>query len=114
MTEGVVKAVSKPVVIEAFLWAGGPAAATPIINWILENDGTARWEEECEKPLYDNIREGLVVQVGVEVVTEGIYIRTLEGTMKADPGDWILRGTRGEFYPCKPDVFATKYEVLGG
>jgi hypothetical protein len=41
----------------------------------------------------------------------GINIRTLEGVMKGDVGDWIIRGTRGEFYPCKPDVFAVKYRA---
>ena len=41
---------------------------------------------------------------------EEIYIETLEGVMKANPGDWIIRGVRGELYPCKPDVFAATYE----
>lgn len=41
----------------------------------------------------------------------GIHITTLEGTMHASWGDWIIRGVRGEFYPCKPDVFATTYEL---
>jgi hypothetical protein len=41
-----------------------------------------------------------------------LIIKTLEGDMKASPGDWIIKGTRGEFYPCKPDVFATKYEKV--
>lgn len=39
-------------------------------------------------------------------------ISTLEGTMKADRGDWIIRGVKGEFYPCKPDIFAATYEPL--
>lgn len=38
-------------------------------------------------------------------------IHTLEGTMAADPGDWIIRGVQGEFYPCKPDIFAATYEA---
>ena len=46
----------------------------------------------------------------VTVYYEGLDIKTLEGVMRADLGDWIIKGTRGEFYPCKPDVFATKYE----
>lgn len=41
-----------------------------------------------------------------------IDIETLEGVMRADLGDWIIKGTHGEFYPCKPDVFATKYEEV--
>ena len=44
---------------------------------------------------------------------EGIlYIPTLEGRMEASAGDWIIRGVKGEFYPCKPDIFAETYEVL--
>jgi hypothetical protein len=39
-------------------------------------------------------------------------IRTLEGIMCANPGDWIIRGVRGEFYPCKPDIFAETYEAV--
>lgn len=41
-----------------------------------------------------------------------IEIETLEGTMKADKGDWIIRGVKGEFYPCKPDVFEMTYEKV--
>lgn len=41
-------------------------------------------------------------------------IRTLEGTMLASPGDWIIRGVEGEIYPCKPSVFATTYEPVEG
>lgn len=39
-----------------------------------------------------------------------ISIFTLEGTMSARPGDWIIKGVNGEFYPCKPDVFDKTYE----
>lgn len=39
-----------------------------------------------------------------------LEIHTLEGTHRADPGDWIIRGVKGEFYPCKPDIFAATYE----
>jgi hypothetical protein len=44
----------------------------------------------------------------------GIAIETLEGVMVADPGDWIIRGIQGEFYPCKPDIFEATYEPAGG
>ena len=37
-------------------------------------------------------------------------IETLEGTMKANKGDWIIKGVKGELYPCKPDVFEMTYE----
>lgn len=41
---------------------------------------------------------------------DGIFIETLEGTMRASHGDWIIRGVKGEFYPCKHDIFAATYE----
>jgi len=37
-------------------------------------------------------------------------IPTLEGVMEASPGDWIIKGEQGEFFPCKPDIFAATYE----
>lgn len=40
-------------------------------------------------------------------------IPTLEGEMRAQPNDWIIKGVKGEFYPCKPDIFAATYEALG-
>jgi hypothetical protein len=39
-----------------------------------------------------------------------IQIDTLEGEMEGKIGDWIIRGVKGEFYPCKPDIFAATYE----
>jgi hypothetical protein len=42
-----------------------------------------------------------------------IVIKTLEGDMRADVGDWIIRGVQGEFYPCKPDIFDATYEAAG-
>jgi hypothetical protein len=39
-----------------------------------------------------------------------LIIKTLEGDMTASPGDWIIRGVKGEFYPCKPDIFAATYD----
>lgn len=39
-------------------------------------------------------------------------IVTLEGTMDASPGDWIIKGIKGEFYPCKPEIFANSYEEV--
>lgn len=41
---------------------------------------------------------------------DGLFIKTLEGEMRASPGDWIIRGVAGELYPCKPDIFAATYE----
>lgn len=45
------------------------------------------------------------------IITNGVLIiKTLEGDMVASTGDYIIRGLRGEYYPCKPDVFQKKYE----
>ncbi len=42
--------------------------------------------------------------------TQGAFIPTLEGTMTASPNDWIIKGVKNEFYPCKPEIFAATYE----
>lgn len=42
-----------------------------------------------------------------------LAIPTLEGTMTAQVGDWIIRGVKGEFYPCKPDIFEATYQLVG-
>jgi hypothetical protein len=42
----------------------------------------------------------------------GLHISTLEGTMKASFGDYIIKGVNGEFYPCKPDIFEKTYEKV--
>lgn len=42
----------------------------------------------------------------------GLVIKTLEGEMRADYGDWIIKGVKGEFYPCKPDIFEETYETI--
>lgn len=39
-------------------------------------------------------------------------ITTLEGVMEASVGDWIIKGVKGEFYPCKPDIFDATYEIV--
>lgn len=41
-----------------------------------------------------------------------LIIKTLEGDMRANPGDWIITGVKGEKYPCKPDIFAAIYEPV--
>ena len=41
-----------------------------------------------------------------------LFINTLEGTMRAEKGDWIIKGVKGEFYPCKPDIFEATYEKV--
>lgn len=73
----------KPVVIEARQFDGSLPAALDLRQWI----GNA-----------GHVQEG-------DLIT--LTIHTLEGDHRADPGDWIIRGVKGEFYPCKPDIAAT-------
>lgn len=50
---------------------------------------------------------------GVSVEGGGVMlIKTLEGEMRAEPTDWIIKGVKGELYPCKPDIFEATYDAL--
>lgn len=79
----------KPVEIEAMLYPG-----VRELNDALE---VFRWLEEHGQAHHHD---------------GGLVIETLEGDMKASPGDWIIRGVQGEFYPCKPDIFDATYEPV--
>ncbi len=46
-----------------------------------------------------------------QIFEDGIVIYTLEGNMKISPNDWVIKGVKGEFYPCKPDIFEASYEI---
>lgn len=48
--------------------------------------------------------------LGVDSPDGDLMIITLEGSMRASPGDWVIQGVNGEFYPCKPDIFEKTYE----
>lgn len=63
--------------------------------------------DESETVTIDGELRGLP-EFGVNFIT----IITLEGEMNASPGDYIIRGVQGEFYPCKPDIFEQTYEVV--
>lgn len=89
-----------PVTIEAMQWDGTAEGATPIIDWVLSNGGAASlW---CSDPVRCSETDGDCPHT--------IRIRTLEGDMHADLKWWVIRGMEGEFYPCKPSVFAATYE----
>lgn len=51
---------------------------------------------------------------GMVFTSESIHIPTLEGTMRADRGDWVICGVAGEIYPCKPAIFEATYEEVHG
>jgi len=48
----------------------------------------------------------------IEFASDCLYIKTLEGTMKADPDDMLICGVNGELYPCKPNIFEKTYEKI--
>jgi hypothetical protein len=50
--------------------------------------------------------------VRVELKPLTMFIKTLEGEMTANEGDWIIKGVKGELYPCKADIFALTYEPV--
>lgn len=90
----------KPVVIEAVRWDG------------------KNWQE-----VYDFTRteDGLSLTTGPHPQIEDYgrvgdkiccTVETPEGLMTARQGDWIIRGVKGEFYPCKPDIFEATYEPV--
>lgn len=83
----------KPVVIEAIQWDG--KNFDEISNFTKEFHG--------HKVAYEDAQE-------MSIKTGEYFIITLEGIMKALPGDWVIRGVNGEFYPCKPDIFEKTYE----
>jgi hypothetical protein len=51
---------------------------------------------------------------GIDSATGEFKITTLEGVMKAEINDFIIKGMKGEFYPCKPDIFEMTYEKVEG
>ncbi|SDK79993.1 hypothetical protein [Arthrobacter sp. ok362] len=96
----------KPVVIEAMQWRGGPSEASEVIDWMLATGETGvRWHEKQPEPIGPD-------GMPLPTLPQHIAIDTLEGTMRADVGDYVIRGVQGEFYPCKPDIFAKTYEVV--
>lgn len=78
----------KPVEIEAVQWDGNEATFDLVMGWSADEDRTF------------SMSQG------------NLYIATLEGEMRADPGDWIIRGVEGEVYPCKPSVFTATYDPV--
>jgi len=66
---------------------------------------------ELEEEKFRPVRKKPVV-VQAYQTDVALEIETLEGTMRADPGDFIIKGVHGEPYPCKPDIFWKTYELV--
>ena len=84
----------KPVVIEAVQWSG--ANVQELSNWLAGFP-------ECAK---------CVARFDYTSQPPTVLIPTLEGTMTASAGDWVIRDVKGAFYPCKPDIFEATYEAV--
>ena len=71
--------------------------------------------EAKEYPRNNELQSKFVAEwCGGKQTKLGCEITTLEGVMLANDGDMIIKGVSGEFYPCKPDIFAKTYEKAGG
>lgn len=81
----------KPVVIEAIQFTGLASL----------NKMTNHWQ----KAFLD------VADFDADEEKENFFIETLEGNHCANLGDYIIKGIKGEFYPCKPDIFEASYEA---
>lgn len=84
----------KPVIIEAIQYNG---CNKEVIDEFVG-------EELVEEPLDDEHPFGLNKYV--------LFIPTLEGLMRAEQNDYIIRGVQGEYYPCKPNIFEQTYELV--
>ena len=111
-----IKFRKKPVTIEAMEFGPTAPDAHALSGWMEDNlcpflignatePETLRYPDQIEG---DNSRPDKGHYI--DPATGDLMIRTLEGDMRAIPGDWIIRGVQGEFYPCKPDIFEATYE----
>lgn len=88
----------KPVVIEAIKYTG--ENLREVLDFTGKHPSWGKWFSD-----FDAYEAHVRADRGV------FKIMTLEGTMEALPGDWVIRGVRGEHYPCKPDIFEATYEA---
>ncbi len=89
----------KPVEIEAVEWKGNNLR--DIYVFMGEDVTFNDWREQDRFHDLENSKR-----------INGFYINTLEGSMKVNIGDFVIKGVNGEFYPCKPDIFEKTYELV--
>lgn len=94
----------KPVIIEAVQFDDVMFERSGSFNVLF---GT---EEDLPKWLRDALVDERVFPVSDE--PPQLVVKTLEGDHIASPGDWIIRGVKGELYPCKPEIFAMTYDPV--
>lgn len=90
----------RPVIVEAFRWDGKSGMDWSAPEW-LKKAATDR-KNRKKRRIFFELDNGEIA----------IMIKTLEGTMTARSGDWIIRGVEGEIYPCKDSVFMATYEPV--
>ena len=75
-----------------------------------------RWTGEVDQAFRDLVGADFADALGILAKQapepRQLAIETLEGTMVAQPGDWIIKGVKGELYPCKHDIFEATYEAV--
>jgi hypothetical protein len=90
----------RPVEVEAMQWTSA-TAAYDLIEWA--SDGSVDYDPFTAGPADTNGDDW-----------GRLAVETLEGEHVATPGDWLIKGVKGEFYFCKPDVFAATYDLASG
>jgi len=103
--------ISIPTRISAIRWDGSDETAKAVAAWT--KDAGAVVDTDHIQHLWDYDLGAYKMPAGKVIFApyreRCLIILTLEGEMVAEPGAWIIRGTEGEFYPCKDSVFITKY-----
>lgn len=97
----------RPVTVEAVKFEGSGGETMLILEWLMRHDYPfldGDWSDP------DSIPKG-AKGIYINPATGCLVIRTLEGDMSVTYGDWIIKGTAGEFYPCKPDIFNNIYDL---
>ena len=93
----------KPVVIEAFQMTVRMAESSA--DW-------PQWlQDACRKGMHEEGSMTRLSQLVTGWANKLFVIMTLEGRHVVCDGDWIIRGVKGELYPCKPDIFSQTYEL---
>jgi len=95
----------KPVVIEAVQVAAAVYNGKTWNGSLFKCEVVPQWVE-------DAFSNGIITVHPSDQDYALLAIKAVEGTMIAQPGDWIIRGVKGELYPCKPDIFEATYEPV--
>ena len=69
-----------------------------------------QWVSDNIEQVYEMLGDTLIINTDEDEVKH--FINTLEGKMELSWGDYVIKGVKGEFYPCKPDIFELTYEMV--